>query len=352
MNLYNLENPPNFDKLKNDNEEYKSTLVHFYNWSSENHSVKDLKNFTINYLESQKKDFSFLDNIPDYKFSLIGKIAYLLNNNYFVSLHSLESFDKKLKMFKEEKKQDIVVVNQKYTKIPYTLYDKIVDSLEDLVILGKLNQENMSDLLFDENLSYSDYQNIIKYFKDCVDEWTSSDVDCQEMQNLIDKDRKKKIINSYKLIIKFCELSLHNLKATKLNKKNKFSFSERKTLKKASKVENKKIDLTYNLVSLPPSQIIGCSVAILFNSKNKRTIVFYAKDDEKLSVKGKSIINYDETKSFSKILKNPDKDLQSIKTANNLNRINILFSDTLKGAKHKIKTPIINPHTLILKIFE
>lgn len=351
MNLYNFEHKPNFEKLKEDNLEYKSTLLHFYNWASDTYSVNDLKKWVLFYLQSKNKEFEYLNNIPEYKFSLIGKIAYLLNNNYFVSDHSLDNFNKKLNELKNETKSIIKEDHVKYKKYPYTLLDKVKDTLEDLVATQKLTQENMSELLFNQNLTYSDYQEIISYFKLCLNEWVSNDHDLVEMQDLVKDEKKKEIINSYKLIIKFCELSLDNLKASKLTKKKRIKYSEQKAFKKASKVENKKIDLNHNLVSLPADQIVGSNMAIIFNTKNNRTYTFYPKENETLSIRGKSIVNYDEEKSFGKVLRNTTKDLAMIKSATSIKRIEVILAQTLKGVKHKAKS-IINSDTLILKVFK
>lgn len=61
----------------------------------------------------------------------------------------------------------------------------------------------------------------------------------------------------------------------------------------------------YNIKSISPEKIIGSEMVVVFNEKYRTLTVLFAKDPRGLSVKGTTIINYDEAKSVSKKLRKP-----------------------------------------------
>lgn len=66
--------------------------------------------------------------------------------------------------------------------------------------------------------------------------------------------------------------------------------------------------------TLPATKIHGSSMALIFDSKTRRVSIFVAESGKTLSVKGKSIINFDETKSKSKVLRKPEDQLKDLCT--------------------------------------
>jgi len=94
--------------------------------------------------------------------------------------------------------------------------------------------------------------------------------------------------------------------------------SERKPRKKKQKSPDqiiKKVKYLaeskeYSIKSVSPEKIIGSEMVVVFNEKYRTLTVLFAKDPRGLSVKGTTIINYDEAKSVSKKLRKP-KDVLS-----------------------------------------
>lgn len=67
--------------------------------------------------------------------------------------------------------------------------------------------------------------------------------------------------------------------------------------------------------TLPAVKLHGATIALMFDSKIRRVSVFVAEQGKLLSVKGKSIINFDESKSFSKVLRKPEEQLKDLISA-------------------------------------
>ena len=98
---------------------------------------------------------------------------------------------------------------------------------------------------------------------------------------------------------------------------------ERKQRKK-KEIPAEKIVKNFNVAdfgkykTIPAEKLVGCSVALLFDSKLRRLSAIFAEDGKFLSVKGKAIINTNEKKSFSKLLRKPELQIDEVLKANKL----------------------------------
>jgi hypothetical protein len=68
----------------------------------------------------------------------------------------------------------------------------------------------------------------------------------------------------------------------------------------------------HKIKSINPAEIIGASQLWIFNTKNRKLGVYNTLDAEGLSVKGTTIINFDEVKSVMKTLRKPETILPEI----------------------------------------
>lgn len=94
-----------------------------------------------------------------------------------------------------------------------------------------------------------------------------------------------------------------------------------KGVKKAEKAvattfKYKDNDNDTGLVSTNPSNIIGAQVAVLYNVKYRLLTVLYANDLNGLSVKGTSVVNYDEATSKTKRAGRSIETIKAMKTMN------------------------------------
>ena len=74
-----------------------------------------------------------------------------------------------------------------------------------------------------------------------------------------------------------------------------------------SKMKYKEKDEEYNLNSIDAKGIIGASQLWTFNTKSRNLSVYYAVDNQGLSVRGTTITGFDETSSITKKLRKPEQ---------------------------------------------
>jgi hypothetical protein len=104
-----------------------------------------------------------------------------------------------------------------------------------------------------------------------------------------------------------------------------------------------------NISSIKPIQITESSTLWVYNEKYKKLTFYCTKNGEAFIVKGSTIQNYDESKSFSKRIRKPEKVIPSILTDPRKK-----IEKDIGSLKTKIEVPTgrINDQTLLLRTFK
>jgi hypothetical protein len=123
---------------------------------------------------------------------------------------------------------------------------------------------------------------------------------------------------------------------------------DRKGEKAAAKVTYKDEDIDLGINSVDPTNLVGATAAVIYNTKNRHCEVYFAEDGKKLSVNGSKIINFDEKKSVGRTLRNPEADLPHWNRAPTVRRLEVLLGQ-IKGKNWNL-TGKFNRNTMILKV--
>jgi hypothetical protein len=104
-----------------------------------------------------------------------------------------------------------------------------------------------------------------------------------------------------------------------------------------------------NLVSVPPTDIIGATTLWCYDTKTRKLIVYYAAVDAKqLSIKGSTIIGYDEKSSIAKMVRKP---IVTMKEFMNAGKVKLrTFMDDLTTTP-TLANGRINANQVLLKVF-
>ena len=137
------------------------------------------------------------------------------------------------------------------------------------------------------------------------------------------------------------------LQQAKVNRKPRAKKSPSKE-KLVSRLKFKTHDDRYKLVSIKPEEAAAALELWVFNTKTRKLGVYVASDTAALSVKGTTIINFNENKSVAKTLRKPEEQL---KDANKLPKTKMrnLFNDV-----NSIETKMngrINADVILLKAY-
>lgn len=325
-----------------------------YTWYNTNYSVEEGKEWLISYLESKQYPSTVISYVKVQSVPMVVcSIARLLSRDITIMEKSLKFFNSFLSNLKENTNSELKVkkvVN--YIKPP---------SVDDKVDLIMTNIEYAFDnLITTWNYNYSLYNDIkasgikaptvkeihtklqprIAQIIELMDSGKSSDL--HEYYDSYTKTQLKKIAEFHRMLDEDCKKAMQATKITRTRKKRNVNAD-----KAVKNLKYKKEDNSLKIVSVEPVKILNSTILVTFNTKYKRMTVFIAKDDHKLSVKGTSILNYDETKSVSTRVRKPADALAAI-SSGTTNSITKTFQK-FKGVDIA-PTNRINEETILVRV--
>jgi len=212
---------------------------------------------------------------------------------------------------------------------------------------------------------------IIKFYQSELDEWrvvsnpptsaqkkkmSVSEADqwdqIKEGYGHIKKAEAKKIVTALESLLEACDFVIESSKATRKTRKPK----AKPAAKVVEKMKYKQTDDKYKLASIDPASIVGASTLWVFNTKTRKLGKYVAaevdptgagREGSGLSVKGTTIIGFDEAQSVQKTLRKPDEILKDFKSAGKVKLRK--FMDEIKTTDTKLNGRI-NLDTILLKV--
>lgn len=200
----------------------------------------------------------------------------------------------------------------------------MTDELEDAIEAFQADPENFDpkafkilNLLKGRQVKAA-HARIIKtlYARDLaeLEELASGEADEQLREGYAHLSRKqvKNLIAFYQEIHAACDMLAQEAKVNRAPRAKKSVPKE----KLIAKLKYKKTDEPLKLVSINPADIIGAQELWVFNTKTRKLGKYVADSIQgPLSVKGTSIIGFDEHQSIQKTLRKPDEKLKEFKAA-------------------------------------
>ena len=123
--------------------------------------------------------------------------------------------------------------------------------------------------------------------------------DLVEAYNYLKLPQRKKFLEFVTTLVE--DANSYATSKKKVRVKRKVSFE-----KIVSKLKYKQSDGDFKLNSIDPIVIPQSEILFVFNTKYRDLFIYQAKEGEKLSVKGTTLQNFDEEKSFKKKIRKPE----------------------------------------------
>lgn len=173
--------------------------------------------------------------------------------------------------------------------------------------------------------------------------YSGKDEQLKEAYSHIGKKNLKKILDFYNDLVSACEMLGQEAKVNRKPRAKK-AVSKDKLI---AKLKFKKTDPVAKLVSINPADIVGAKELWIYNTKTRKLGKYVAAEFTDLSVKGTTIINFDENNSVQKTLRKPEEQLREFKTAGKVQLRK--FLDTINAVDIKLNGRI-NEETVLLRI--
>ena len=178
-----------------------------------------------------------------------------------------------------------------------------------------------------------------------LDELASGDDDEQlrDAYSSCSKKQIRKLIDFYNEVNSACTMLMQESKVNRKPRAKKVVSAD----KVVAKLKYKKTDEPLKLVSINPADIISSKELWVYNTKTRKLGKYVAADFSELSVKGTSIIGFNETFSVQKTLRKPVDQLKDFKAAGKV--VLRKFLEDIKATDTKMNGRI-NEETVLLKV--
>lgn len=301
----------------------KTDLIKTLNWYSRNKDTKDSEKYILTYFKkTYNKDILY----PIKELSnTFGFLCRIISNGGILPKENVDYFENKITDILNYKKkrttnkieERVIKKENEITSIDIILC--LIDSAFDKFILTEYNDIPYTDFEIVRKLTKNDYYSLVKFVTNdkmkYVDILESNDEELILCYN--NKSTVKKIIRFYeKNIDDITKIFNEKCKDRKPRKKKKYTVEDL-----VKKVNYCKEYNELNLKSINPRLIIGSKGLITFNAKNNKIGLYVAKNNSLLSFDKGKLINYDENKSYQKVVRTPIDIIDKINKTDNMNKL-------------------------------
>ena len=245
----------------------------------------------------------------------------------------------------------VVSIQDRVRESAYKMTEEIEDALESF----QTDPDNfdpkafkMLNLLKGKEVKAA-HARIIKdfYAKDLaeLEELAGGSADEQLREGYSHRSRKqiKNLIAFYQEIMSACDMLAQEAKVNRAPRKTKAVPKE----KLVAKLKYMKTNEPLKLVSINPTDIIGCGELWVFNTKTRKLGKYIAAEFQTLGVKGTTITGFNENTSVQKTLRKPEEKLKEFKAAGKVQLRK--FLDDINATDTKMNGRI-NEETILLKV--
>lgn len=293
------------------------SLTRALNWYNYHSDTKESKKFTLSYLKevkAPKTEIEILEKLDDDYFQNLGFVCRMKLRGAPLS----EKNEQWIKTFIETLKTKVVVAEPVKSATPVISIQERVEykakeyigeiegAIDDCLFVKDFDVFEPYDLMQGLGIKGAHTSYIIKFFQSRIDDLEevvkSKDEDVKEAYSNFSKAELKEYIKLLNKIITDAGKLAHNAKVTRKPRKKKAKPVD----KIVEKMQFKKDDNGFKIVSINPTDIVGSTQLWVFNTKTRKLGVYNASDPIGLSVKGTTIVNFDEKTSIQKTIRKPE----------------------------------------------
>lgn len=332
-------------------------LAKVLNWYNYVCTADQAKEFVASYLKSVKYNKSDLKKINKIKLpNSVGWMCRILSQGGHLPDGYQSRMEERIRSAFKSVEPDIEE-NAEETKVVVSIQERVRDKTAELI--GDLEEQldiffKTGKLSFDpvswfrqKEIKPAISQKIVDYYKplyaELYDAVQGKDVDLKEAYSHLKKAQLKTYLEIVKGIISAAEGRATIVRASRKPRKKK----EKPASVLVSKLKFKTEDAEYGIKSIKPIDVIGCQQLWVFNSKYRTLAVYNAMGSSGLSIKGTTLLGFDEKTSVIKKLRKPKEQLQSLASAGKVNLRK--FMDNIK-CKPKEATGRINIDSVLVKV--
>jgi len=298
------------------------------------------------------------DRLPDWKFVTVGKIAFLAERASTLPAATREYLVKELTKLEQEclKLPPATVVTEKprltSEQKNLALFRKLKSEIEDVMDAGHNPEERkVGTLVKLRGANGPVIRMLINHFNMVLKELRNArSEEFAEAFEFVSDESIKKEIETTIAVMDEIDGGVANARNERQNSKG-FKGRKGRSIERATRsTQFKSADQELGVTGLTPPQVFGQTMALVYNTKSKRMVVYRAEEGKTLEVRGTTMINFDPAKSTCKTLRRPEHDVKLFRDATNDRRVDVMF-ENIRGKSYEVR-PRLTEDCLILKVFK
>jgi hypothetical protein len=335
------------------------------NWYRNNSSKKDLKKYSIEYAKKNsysKEQIEKLENeqYTAFEFSIVGGLCRISNRGFpltdnltkFVTDNLLPILQrKKIKEVDNDIKQKITVQDRIVNQVKEYIseLERYVDCyLDNLISSNPEKLKDLSEWIREKDVKSQQSKMIADWYRPKIDQIQSA-IDGDEIMRegycFLSMPKLRRYGEFFRNLVNIFDENSKITKAVRKPRAKKKKSPDKQVAKlkylKEYSIGNRK------LTSIDPRDIIGASKLVVFNTKyNKLTVYEKSSLVDGFSVKGCTLIGYDEKNSSTKKIRKPES-FDFNKFLGGARAVNNTFKDI--STKESLPNGRFNEHVIIIQ---
>ena len=302
----------------------QSDLMKTLSWYAQNKDRNDSHKWASEYFKKKLKVTNATDQIKS-RVATFGFICRIILNGGSLSAKDSKWFDEEVLKIQDEvkNKKPVKVVDVQVKAPAPNIQDRIKErasecigelegQLDDLIISKFSADVSPYAMMHGMEIKGVHTRHISEWFKkkriQFDDVLHTDDAQVKEGWSNFTKPQMKKLIAYCDQVILDCNKMAGEAVKSRKPRKRKTKTPDQLVAKLKYLVEFPDLKLK----SIAPKDIIGASQLWVFNTKNRKLGCYHAIDADGFSVKGSTLLNYNEVKSLQKTLRKPEATLPEI----------------------------------------
>lgn len=337
----------------------KVEMMKTLNWYSQNKTSKDAEKWAQDYFKKKMK--VDVGDALKHANDTFGYLCRIVTNGGQLDEKNDAWFQKEIKSLIEKSKKPkkkvvvkedaapVVTIQDRIREKAHECIGELEGQLDDYVLSQFKSDANPYAVLHTLNVKSVHVKHIVEFAKKRRAEFdevmNTTDKELKEGYSNFTKPQMKKVVAWCDQIILDCQkISGESVKNRKPRKRKEKSPEQ---LVAKLKVLDKYDDL--KLVGVDTKLIIGALQVWVYNVKQRKLGCYQAEDAGGLSVKGTTIVNYNEAKSIQKRLRKPEVTVPEVLTGGKIALRNLLANvKTVESAL----TGRLNSDTILVRILK
>ena len=241
--------------------------------------------------------------------------------------------------------KNVISIQERLNSKTSELIGDLEEQIDIFLREGK-NAFNITNWLRDKQIKPQTAQKIVDYYKplyaELFDAYSGKDDQLKEAYSYLKKIQLRSYMEFIRSFVAAAEVSTVVEKAVRKPRKKKIKPVATVVAKVKYKVE----DTEFKVVSIKPAEIVGAQQLWVFNTKYRDMSVYNAMGSSGLTVKGTTIIGFDEKTSITKKLRKPEVQISVVKDGGKIALRKLM--ESIK-CKPKTATGRLNSDVIILK---